>query len=683
MSMTDRIQLDGKTYIPLAAAMEMSGVSEAAVRQAAERGEVWLRAAGKKVYVELESLRRFAEAHTVVSEQSTLEPAHAPTAVRYTPSDIPTPVSTSARQTFAAPSPVRTLPARVRANTSRMSAAKAGVLSVVVLVAGGFAFENISSIGKVVAHIGNTFHFVRTSQTAAVGATGFGGTAPTNTNALASTSPTYSVTSPQPLTASSNSATSLQPIYYVYNYPVIERVQYEVRNIAATSTADFSRQLQELYNTMQGRIQALGQNVGTQTTNVYNSVATMGRIEHLDELDLTNPTLTGASISASSLSVTGNGTSTFSSGLNLTSGCLSVQGVCLGNGSSVTGNSGQVAYFSGTDTAIGTSTISISAAGNVGIGTTTPFRKFSITDTVSTAQAVVAYDATRYAELRVDSTGDLNIGPSGNDTFLNNDNLWVCTGGSISSNGCPSGTPTGAGNIIVENKLGIGTSTPAYKLTIETQDSTTNFLQIASSTAPSIFLITKDGKVGIGTSTPSAQLAASGLLFVGANGATGMGTATSTFQGDIRITGKLDVGTIDPVYTIDGVKYATYGSAQVGIKEEVSFKATLSKWDEKKQMYVYAIDFSKLEKGSDVWLFYQVTDFGKYWENLIVTLASGFDGRVFYEEAPQKGVLNIYASEQGSVSIRLVANRFDFTKWKNLRPDQDDQEYKGFELRSK
>jgi cell division protein FtsZ len=52
-----------------------------------------------------------------------------------------------------------------------------------------------------------------------------------------------------------------------------------------------------------------------------------------------------------------------------------------------------------------------------------------------------------------------------------------------------------------------------------------------------------------------------------------MGTATSTFQGDIKITGKLDVGTIDPVYTIGGVKYATYGASTVGITEEVITKS--------------------------------------------------------------------------------------------------------------
>jgi len=32
------------------------------------------------------------------------------------------------------------------------------------------------------------------------------------------------------------------------------------------------------------------------------------------------------------------------------------------------------------------------------------------------------------------------------------------------------------------------------------------------------------------------------------------------------------------------------------------------------------IDFGKAEKGSNLWLFYQITDFGNDWENLAVLL---------------------------------------------------------------
>src|SRR5262249_42127383 len=150
---------------------------------------------------------------------------------------------------------------------------------------------------------------------------------------------------------------------------------------------------------------------------------------------------------------------------------------------------------------------------------------------------------------------------------------------------------------IVETRLGVATSSPLWALTVAdtsrpqfalvdgtagssayTFRSSAGTLYIATSspsatsTIPS-FTIDTNGSVGIGTSSPATQLAASGLLFVGAGGQTNAGIATSTFYGDVKIAGKLDVSTIDPVYSIDGVKYATYGASQIGVKEELSFVA--------------------------------------------------------------------------------------------------------------
>jgi hypothetical protein len=169
---------------------------------------------------------------------------------------------------------------------------------------------------------------------------------------------------------------------------------------------------------------------------------------------------------------------------------------------------------------------------------------------------------------------------------------------------------------------------------------------------------------------------------VGAGGASGLGTATSTFQGDIKITGKLDVSTIDPVYTIDGTKYATYGHSTVGIKEETAAKFVLQEYDETRELYRHTIDFDALEEGTDLWLFYQVTDFGEDWEHLIVTLTPAFDGRVFYEQDPKTNTLSIYSDREGTVSARLIASRYDAPKWGNLRLDQDDP-YTGHVIQEK
>ena len=142
--------------------------------------------------------------------------------------------------------------------------------------------------------------------------------------------------------------------------------------------------------------------------------------------------------------------------------------------------------------------------GNFGIGTSTPWRKLSITDTVSSPQVAIAYDATRYAQLQVDSVGDLTLSAQGGNVYITNENFFACT------SGCPAGAPTGTGNLLAENKLGVGTTTPLSKLTIETQDASTDFFQVASSTVQSIFGIFANGRVGIATSTPWKSLSVNG-----------------------------------------------------------------------------------------------------------------------------------------------------------------------------
>lgn len=150
-----------------------------------------------------------------------------------------------------------------------------------------------------------------------------------------------------------------------------------------------------------------------------------------------------------------------------------------------------------------------------------------------------------------------------------------------------------------------------------------------------------------------------------------MGQATSTFQGDIRILGKLDVGTIDPVYTIGGTKYATYGASTIGIREDV-LTIVHPSYNPQTKRYEYSLTFSKLVRGSDLWLFYQVTDFGLNWKDLVVQATPSFEGTVHYKKDVSGNRLLIIASAPGEVSLRLSANRYDAEKWPNLRLDQDD-----------
>ena len=171
------------------------------------------------------------------------------------------------------------------------------------------------------------------------------------------------------------------------------------------------------------------------------------------------------------------------------------------------------------------------------------------------------------------------------------------------------------------------------------------------------------GKIGIGVTNPSYKLdVASG----GAKTAR-FGTGSSDVVVIGNGNGKLTAATIDPVYDISGKKFATYTSGMTGVKEETTGNVNLKCQD---NQCVSIIDFRKQEKGSDLWLFYQITDFGKNWQNLVVLLTPQGNNRVWYELNPSNHQLLIYGAKKGGVSYRLTAPRFDHQKWSNLNPDK-------------
>lgn len=143
---------------------------------------------------------------------------------------------------------------------------------------------------------------------------------------------------------------------------------------------------------------------------------------------------------------------------------------------------------------------------------------------------------------------------------------------------------------------------------------------------------------------------------------------------------KLNVTTIDPIYTIGDVSYATYVSDTIGLKMEVYGKAILREETRYKtqntNMYSYAIDFKNASEGSDVWLFWQTIDEGRDMEDIIVNLTPEFDGRAWYELRPEEKQIIIYGAQGDStppwqgrispaltVSYHLVAPRHDAKQW--------------------
>ena len=107
------------------------------------------------------------------------------------------------------------------------------------------------------------------------------------------------------------------------------------------------------------------------------------------------------------------------------------------------------------------------ATGYVGIGTGVPTSTLDIYDSSGAQLTLTQTNGTNYAQFKVDSVGDLRItAEEGDDIKMADDNLWICSGGSINTLSCPSLSLSTNGNLIVENDIYVddsGTNHSEYK----------------------------------------------------------------------------------------------------------------------------------------------------------------------------------------------------------------------------
>ncbi|MEX2411609.1 MAG: hypothetical protein WD607_09635, partial [Candidatus Paceibacterota bacterium] len=322
-----------------------------------------------------------------------------------------------------------------------------------------------------------------------------------------------------------------------------------------------------------------------------------------------------------------------------------------------------------------TAFLTIDTNGNVGIGTTAPVSPLYIkTETSSTEhpEGMLTLENTKTSgESAVRFINSSVASGSAWYAGLNNTNKFQIGYGTANTDGNTKIAIQTNGNV------GIGDTTPEQKLDVEGL-LTMNSNRIISLGSP-IFgpdAATRDyvdqfahwlangddiyninvGDVGVGTSTPQATLHVAG---------------SGRFDGNLNMNGfnisgvnKIDVGTIDPLYQINGEQYATYAPSIVGgVKEEYVGKAEFKL---ENNSYSYKINFSELEKGSDLWVWKQVVDYSD--ENVeVIATPKKYPVPVAYEVKEDSiiftaALLPNIASEKPEViefSFRLVGARHD------------------------
>jgi len=380
----------------------------------------------------------------------------------------------------------------------------------------------------------------------------------------------------------------------------------------------------------------------------------------------------------------------------------------------------------------GTDTLTALPSGNVGIGTTSPGAKLQVGDGTSGTGKIrlKGYSASgRYADIEYNGdnfsigdsvngtilflqyNGNVGIGTTspaykldvnGNTNITGNLNVTgtitgtlagtvTVTAGNVSSG--QFGANTGGGIFSFPGNVGIGDITPDGLLDIEGSFDYNNGLKVQSSGTGGSGIMLKNtsagGKEFYIFSTGSANGEGAGKLafldaavgtrmLIDGNGNVGIGTTSPSVKLDVngsaRISGNLDmngnnisgvnkltVTTIDPEYTFDGKKYATYvASFAGGVKEETTGKIKLATYNKQQTDYEYTIDFDKIDEGSDLWLWRKVIDFSK--DNIEV-LATPY-GELAMIAYQIEGNKIIFKSDKAvEISYRLTGRRNDWRDW--------------------
>ncbi len=232
----------------------------------------------------------------------------------------------------------------------------------------------------------------------------------------------------------------------------------------------------------------------------------------------------------------------------------------------LSGTTGQIAYLSGTNTAVGTSTLFITTGSNVGIGTTSPQAKLDIVRTSAGATADVLAisnlsSATSTASRLLFRTGDLtnNTGTTtAAITSLLTQNYTAAKGDLIFST-LASGALTEAMRLTSTGLLGIGTSTPTHRLSVANAASAPQFSLSYNSGAWTTQQVDASGN-WTQTSSGGYNIFSNDNVEICANGSCPTTTATST-AGNLFVENAVVIGDGFSLREIDGLSLGLYNVA--------------------------------------------------------------------------------------------------------------------------
>ncbi|MFH1838497.1 MAG: hypothetical protein ABH808_03325 [Candidatus Kuenenbacteria bacterium] len=86
--------------------------------------------------------------------------------------------------------------------------------------------------------------------------------------------------------------------------------------------------------------------------------------------------------------------------------------------------------------------------------------------------------------------------------------------------------------------------------------------------------------------------------------------------------------------------------------------------------YEYIIDFSKIEEGDDLWVWYKIIDFSKDNVNALIT-PYGMSANIYYFIDGEKIIFR--GDKPSEFSYRLIGKRFDWKEWPTFAKDQKEK----------